>query len=203
MTSKDKRCSWCAGSELYVEYHDKEWGKPCYDSTLLFEMINLEGAQAGLSWITILNKREGYRKLFAGFDAKKIARFSDAKLNKIAEDPAIVRHKQKVYAVRKNAQAVLKMRADGLEFSDFVWSFVNHKPQNNVVKSMKDVPSSTDVSTRMSKELKKLGFSFVGPTTCYAFMQAAGLLLFVVCCLLFVVCCLLCDATQYDWLDCY
>lgn len=171
----DKRCGWCQGSELYVQYHDAEWGRPCHDSQQLFEMINLEGAQAGLSWITILNKREGYRKNFAGFDPVKIARFTDAKLDKISQDPAIVRHKQKVYAVRKNAQALLALKSGGTEFSDFIWKYVDFKPVDNCVKSMSDVPSSTPVSTQLSKDLKRIGFSFVGPTTCYAFMQAAGL----------------------------
>lgn len=170
-----ERCGWCLGSELYIQYHDTEWGRPCHDSQELFEMINLEGAQAGLSWITILNKREGYRKLFSEFDPVKIARFSDAKLDKIAQNPSIVRHKQKVYAVRTNARAVLDLKAAGTELSDFFWKYVDFKPLNNKVKSMNDVPSSTLVSTQMSKDLKRLGFSFVGPTTCYAFMQAAGL----------------------------
>jgi len=122
-----------------------------------------------------LNKREGYRKLFSQFDPVKISRFTDAKLDKIAANPAIVRHKQKVYAVRKNARAVCDMRDAGIEFSDFVWSYVDGKPVNNRVKSMSDVPGKTDLSTQMSKDLKKKGFSFVGATTCYAFMQAAGL----------------------------
>jgi DNA-3-methyladenine glycosylase I len=173
--SASDRCGWCQSSDLYIHYHDTEWGRPCHDSQQLFEMINLEGAQAGLSWITILNKREGYRKLFAEFDPVKIARFSDAKLDKISQNPAIVRHKQKVYAVRKNAQAVLALKAGGMEFVDFIWKYVDFKPVNNKVKSLKDVPSSTPVSTQLSKDLKRLGFSFVGPTTCYAFMQAAGL----------------------------
>jgi len=172
---QEKRCGWCLGSELYIDYHDLEWGRPCYDTAQLFEMINLEGAQAGLSWITILNKREGYRKVFSQFDPVKISRFTDAKLDKIATNPAIVRHKQKVYAVRKNAQAVCNMRDAGVEFSDFVWNYVDGKPVNNRAKSMSDVPGKTDLSTQMSKDLKKKGFSFVGATTCYAFMQAAGL----------------------------
>ncbi|MFT4725529.1 MAG: DNA-3-methyladenine glycosylase I [Granulosicoccus sp.] len=171
----EKRCGWCQGSEPYIQYHDTEWGRPCRDSQQLFEMINLEGAQAGLSWITILNKREGYRKNFAGFDPVKIARFTDAKLNKISQDPAIVRHRQKVYAVRKNAQALLELKSGGTEFADFIWNYVDFRSVDNSVQSMSEVPSSTPISTQMSKDLKRLGFSFVGPTTCYAFMQAAGL----------------------------
>ena len=171
----DKRCGWCQGSELYIQYHDAEWGRPCRDSQKLFEMINLEGAQAGLSWITILNKREGYRKNFASFDPVKVARFTDAKLDKIAQDPTVVRHKQKIYAVRKNAQALLELKSAGTEFSEFIWNYVDHKTVDNRVKLLSEVPSSTPVSTQMSKDLKRLGFAFVGPTTCYAFMQAAGL----------------------------
>lgn len=173
--NKEERCGWCLGSELYIQYHDQEWGRPNFDTQHLFEMINLEGAQAGLSWITILNKREGYRKVFAEFSPEKVARFTDAKLDKIAANPAIVRHKQKVYAVRKNAQALLSLRDSGEEFSDFVWKYVNNSPVDNKVRKLSDVPGSTDVSKQMSKDLKRLGFSFVGPTTCYAFMQAAGL----------------------------
>lgn len=172
---KEEKCGWCLGSDLYIQYHDEEWGCPNFDTQHLFEMINLEGAQAGLSWITILNKREGYRKLFAEFAPEKIARFTDAKLDKIATNPAIVRHKQKVYAVRKNAQALLKLRDSGEEFSDFVWKYVDHTPVDNKVRKLSEVPGSTPVSKQMSKDLKRLGFSFVGPTTCYAFMQAAGL----------------------------
>ena len=171
----DARCDWCKGSELYRHYHDTEWGVPCRDSNQLFELINLEGAQAGLSWITILNKRDGYRKLFAGFDPVKVARFTDARLDKIASNPAIVRHRLKVEAVRTNARALLALSESGIEFSDFIWEFVNHKPVVNRYKIMADVPASTPVSEAMSKHLKKAGFKFVGPTICYAFMQAAGL----------------------------
>jgi len=173
--SIDKRCPWCLSSELYRDYHDKEWGVPCRDPKELFELINLEGAQAGLSWITILNKRQGYRRLFANFDPVKIARFTDAKLDKIAADPAIVRHRGKVAAVKGNAQAWLKMQKSDTPFDEFVWSFVDNKPKQNNFKTMKDVPASTAESIAMSKALKKLGFKFVGPTICYAFMQAAGL----------------------------
>lgn len=173
--SQDQRCSWCHSSDLYKLYHDQEWGIPCHNSVSLFEMINLEGAQAGLSWITILNKREGYRKLFKQFDPVKIARMSDSRLDAIASNPAIVRHRQKVEAVRSNANAWLSMAEAGEEFADFVWSFVDHKVIQNNPSTLADVPSSTDVSLLMSKQLKKRGFKFVGATTCYAFMQAAGL----------------------------
>jgi DNA-3-methyladenine glycosylase I len=138
-------------------------------------MINLEGAQAGLSWITILKKREGYRRLFKGFDPVKIARFSDATLDKIAVNPDVVRHRQKIEAVRVNAQAWIDMRDNNEEFAHFIWSYVDHRPLQNKHKTLKEVPAKTDVSTKMSRDLKKRGFKFVGATTCYAFMQAAGL----------------------------
>ena len=173
--SAESRCSWCVGSELYESYHDTEWGIPCHDSVKLFEMINLEGAQAGLSWITILKKREGYRRLFKGFDPVKIARFSDATLDKIAVNPDVVRHRQKIEAVRVNAQAWIDMRDNNEEFAHFIWSYVDHRPLQNKHKTLKEVPAKTDVSTKMSRDLKKRGFKFVGATTCYAFMQAAGL----------------------------
>jgi len=173
--TEDARCSWCLSSDLYKQYHDDEWGVPCHDPVGLFEMINLEGAQAGLSWITILNKREGYRKLFHQFDPVKIARMSDKRLDIIASNPAIVRHRQKVEAVRSNAIALLAMQDAGEDFADYIWSFVNHTIVQNNPKKLAQVPASTDTSLLMSKQLKKRGFKFVGATTCYAFMQAAGL----------------------------
>lgn len=173
--ASELRCSWCTGSELYESYHDNEWGVPCNDPVQLFELINLEGAQAGLSWITILNKREGYRQLFKAFDPIKIARFSDARLDKIASNPLIVRHRQKVEAVRTNARAWMAMADNGEDFADFIWSYVDHRTIQNSYKTLQDVPSKTDISTRMSVDLKKRGFKFVGATTAYAFMQAAGL----------------------------
>ena len=171
----DTRCPWCLGSEVYREYHDTEWGVPCRDSTQLFELINLEGAQAGLSWITILNKREGYRKLFLGFDPVRVARMSDSRLDRIATDPSIVRHKGKVHAVRGNAQAFLAMQSEGDDFADFVWSFVDGSVVQNRFAAMDKVPASTPESLAMSRALKKKGFKFVGATICYAFMQAAGM----------------------------
>ena len=172
----DSRCPWCLGSDIYKHYHDTEWGVPCRDSVELFELLNLEGAQAGLSWITILNKRDAYRKLFAGFDPVKVSRFSDAKLDKIASNPSIVRHRQKVEAVRANARVWLAMRDGGQDFADFIWSYVDNQPIDNGFTSLGDVPAQTSVSAQMSKDLKKQGFKFVGATICYAFMQAAGLL---------------------------
>ncbi len=172
----DKRCPWCLSSELYRDYHDSEWGVPCRDSNELFELINLEGAQAGLSWITILNKREGYRKLFRGFDPARVARMRDARLEKIATDPSIVRHRGKILAVRGNALAFLAMQEQGIDFSDFLWSFVEGETIQNSFTSMDEVPVSTPASLAMSKALKKHGFKFVGATICYAFMQASGMI---------------------------
>ena len=158
-----------------MDYHDKEWGVPCYDSRELFELINLEGAQAGLSWITILNKRENYRRLFAGFEPAKIARFNQTKLDKLVLDPGIVRHKGKIAAVVSNAKIYLEMEKNDEPFADFLWQFVDYKPCNNNRKSMKSVPSKTPESDAMCKALKKRGFKFVGSTICYAFMQASGM----------------------------
>lgn len=163
------------GSDTYQRYHDTEWGVPCTDSVALFELINLEGAQAGLSWITILNKRDAYRKLFHRFDPSKVAAMSDKSLEKLCVNPAIVRHKGKIAAVRGNAQAWLAMQAQGEDFAEFVWNFVDGKVIHNRFVSMDDVPASTAESLAMSKALKNRGFKFVGATICYAFMQAAGL----------------------------
>lgn len=171
----DVRCAWCLGSDLYKQYHDREWGRACRDSRQLFELLCLEGAQAGLSWITILRKRDAYRQLFAGFDPVRIARFTDSHLEKIAANPAIVRHRLKVFSVRSNARAWLELQQAGQDFSDFVWRYVDHQVVHNAWTSQADVPATTAVSLQMSKDLKKAGFSFVGATTCYAFMQASGL----------------------------
>lgn len=171
----DGTCAWCLGTPLYRQYHDEEWGRPCTDSDTLFELINLEGAQAGLSWITILNKREHYRKVFHQFNPIKVARMTDARLEKLAADPGIVRHKGKIEAVRSNAQAFLAMQKNGEDFADFVWSFVDYQPRQNRPRALADVPSRTEESDALCKALKKRGFKFVGSTICYAFMQAAGL----------------------------
>ena len=173
--SKNKRCSWCLGSELYIDYHDNEWGVPCYDARALFEMLSLEGAQAGLSWITILNKRENYRRLFANFDAAKVSRFTTKKIDKLVTDAGIVRHRQKIEAVVANAKLVVQMEKEGESLTDFLWSFVDFHPIQNKHKTMATVQSSTERSILMSKTLKKRGFKFVGATTCYAFMQASGM----------------------------
>lgn len=173
--SIEKRCGWCLGSDLYISYHDNEWGVPCYDAQALFEMINLEGAQAGLSWITILNKRKNYRRLFANFDAAKVARFKPEKIDKLVLDAGIIRHRQKIEAVVANAKVVVEMEKNSESFVDYLWSFVDFKTIQHKHKTMTTVEGFTPRSTLMSKSLKKRGFKFVGPTTCYAFMQAAGM----------------------------
>jgi DNA-3-methyladenine glycosylase I len=170
-----KRCAWCGDDPLYVRYHDEEWGVPVRDDPTLFEFLILEGAQAGLAWITILRKREGYRALFDGFDAQKIARYTDKKLDKILTDPRIVRNRLKVYGARKNAQAFLKVQEEKGSFANYIWDFVDGQPIQNQPKSLREVPATTEVSNRLSKDMKKRGFTFVGPTIMYAYMQATGM----------------------------
>ncbi len=180
MTNNVKRCSWCESNDIYIKYHDEEWGEPEYDDRELFEMLNLEGAQAGLSWITVLKKRDHYRKVFDKFDARKIAKYDEAKRQELLSDPGIIRNKLKVNAFIVNAQLYLQMQhaaklGDGPTFSEFLWSFVDGEPKVNMWKTMKQVPATTVESDAMSKALKKLGFKFVGSTICYAFMQASGM----------------------------
>ena len=174
------RCSWCESSELYRKYHDEEWGVAEYDDLALFEMLNLEGAQAGLSWITVLNKREHYRKVFDNFNPEKIANYDEAKRQALLSDPGIIRNKLKVNAFIVNAQLFLDMQAQAEKdkspgFSEFLWSFVGGSPIVNTPKTLDDVPATTPESDAMSKALKKRGFKFVGSTICYAFMQATGM----------------------------
>ncbi len=171
----DKRCDWCQSTELYIDYHDQEWGVPCYDGRELFEMLILEGAQAGLSWITILNKRDNYRRAFSGFEPAKIARFTEAKQLKLMQDTGIVRNRLKIQATVTNARLFMQMQKDNESFASFLWSFVDHLPVQNQREKMSDVPASTAASDAMSKALKKRGFKFVGTTICYAFMQATGM----------------------------
>jgi DNA-3-methyladenine glycosylase I len=166
------RCAWVPeGDPLYVAYHDEEWGVPEHDERKLFELLTLEGAQAGLSWSTILRKREGYRAAFAGFDPEAVARFSDADVERLLADPGIVRNRLKVESTVANARAVLEL--DGLD--ELLWSFVGGAPKVNRWTSLAELPAETAESKAMSKELKRRGFRFVGPTVCYALMQAAGL----------------------------
>ena len=174
------RCSWAGSDELYQEYHDKEWGVPTYDDQELFEMLNLEGAQAGLSWITVLRKREHYRKVFDGFDPVEIAKYDDAKRVELLNDAGIIRNKLKVNAFIVNAQIYLDIQqkataGDGPTFSAYLWSFVGGEPIVNERANMQEVPANTAESDAMSKALKKMGFKFIGSTICYAFMQACGM----------------------------
>lgn len=170
-----KRCTWCGDDALYVDYHDSEWGVPVYDDHTLFEFLMLEGAQAGLSWITILRKRQGYRDLFDNFDAEKIARYSDQKLDKILQNPRIIRNRLKVYGARTNARAFLELQESRGSFSDYMWSFVDGRPIQNHRKSTQQIPATTSISDKLSKDMKKRGFTFVGSTVMYAHMQATGM----------------------------
>lgn len=169
------KCDWCLGSDLYQQYHDEEWGVPSYDDQHLFEMLILEGNQAGLSWITILNKRENFRKALDGFDAEKMALYDENKRQELLSNAGIIRNKLKVNAAIVNAQAFLKIRESGITFSDYLWQFNDGKVLVNSFKTMADVPATSEVSDRMSKQLKKDGFKFVGSTIMYAFMQATGM----------------------------
>jgi DNA-3-methyladenine glycosylase I len=169
------RCPWCLGFDQYMTYHDEEWGVPVHDDKTHFEFLILEGAQAGLSWSTILKKREGYRKNFADFDPNKVARFSDKKLEKILLDPGIVRNRLKVYAAVTNAKQFLKVQKEFGSFNKYIWGFVGGKPIVNKRKTMKEVPATTPESDALSKDLIKRGFKFVGSTVIYAHMQACGL----------------------------
>lgn len=170
------RCAWVPEADaLYVRYHDEEWGVPVYDDQHLFEMLLLEGAQAGLSWITILRKRENYRQAFDAFDPEKIARYGKRKLTALQNDSGIVRNRLKIDAAVSNAQAFLDLQQETRSFSDYLWDFVDGQPVINRWKSPQDIPASTSASELMSKDLKRRGFKFVGPTICYAFMQATGM----------------------------
>jgi len=168
------RCAW-ASNELSIRYHDEEWGVPVHDDRTLFEFLILEGAQAGLSWNTILNKRENYRKAFDGFDPARVARYDRRKIERLLRDPGIVRNKLKIASAVGNAKAFLQVQNKFGSFDVYIWQFVEGKPRVNSPKSMKQVPARTPESDAMSKDLKKRGFKFVGSTICYAFMQAVGM----------------------------
>lgn len=169
------RCAWAGTDPLYIAYHDHEWGVPSFDDRHLFEMLILEGAQAGLSWITILKKRERYRDVFDHFDMERIARYNTRKIAALLDDPGIVRNRLKVNAAVKNAQAAIKLCEQHGSLSTFLWQFVDGKPQQHRFRSLKDIPARTPESDAMSKALKKAGCTFVGSTICYAFMQAVGM----------------------------
>jgi DNA-3-methyladenine glycosylase I len=175
ITASRRRCRWAGSDPRMVAYHDVEWGVPEHDDTRLFELLTLEGAQAGLSWSTILNKRDNYRRAFAGFDPAKVARFNRRSVERLLGDPGIVRNRLKVESAISNARAVLQLQQEIGSFDAYVWAFVDGAPQINQFRSLAHLPSSTATSDRMSKDLKKRGFRFVGSTICYAFMQAAGM----------------------------
>jgi DNA-3-methyladenine glycosylase I len=169
------RCAWAESSPLMIEYHDTEWGVPVHDDRMLFELLTLEGAQAGLSWSTVLNKRANYRAAFANFEARKVARFDKRKIAALMRDPGIVRNRLKIESTVSNARAFIAVQQEFGSFDRYIWQFVDGKPLRHKRSRPRDVPASTVFSDKISKELKKLGFRFVGTTICYAFMQAAGL----------------------------
>ena len=168
------RCTW-AKDEPNITYHDKEWGRPQHDDAILFEFLILEGAQAGLSWVTILKRRDGYSKAFSDFDALKVSKYTQKRVEKLLQDESIIRNKLKVNSAINNAKAFLKVQVEFGSFDEYLWGFVNHKPIKNKFKKLSDIPASTEISEKLSKDLKKRGFSFVGPTICYALMQAIGM----------------------------
>lgn len=174
-TDGKTRCSWCGGDPLYRAYHDEQWGVPVSHERELFEMLVLEGAQAGLSWLTILRKREGYRRAFDGFDPARVARYDSRRVLQLLADPGIVRNRLKIAAAVRNAAGVLALRQTDGGLAAFLWSFVGNKPRQNRWGSLAEIPARTAESDAMSKGLRGLGFGFVGPTVCYAFMQAVGM----------------------------
>ena len=169
------RCPWPANIPIYVDYHDHEWGRPVRDDGRLFEMLILEGMQAGLSWITVLKKREAFREAFDGFDPAKIARYGEAKIQKLMANEGIIRNRLKIHAAVTNAKAFLAVTEKHGRFSDFLWNYINNTPVIGHWKRMTDLPATTPISDRISKDLKKLGFKFIGSTIIYAFMQAVGM----------------------------
>lgn len=170
-----KRCEWAGTDPLYIAYHDQEWGIPEHDDRKLFEMLILEGAQAGLSWSTILKKRDNYRRAFDNFDPEKVAAYGEGKIAELLADPGIVRNRLKINAAILNARAFFAVKEEFGSFNDYIWRFVGGKPILNAWKKLGEIPAQTAESEAMSKELKKHGFRFVGPTICYAFMQAVGM----------------------------
>ena len=169
------RCQWCGDDPLYIAYHDNEWGIPVHNDRLLFEFLILEGAQAGLSWLTILKKRKHYRKAFQNFDCKTIANYAQHEVDRLLSDPGIVRNRLKIESAIKNAQGVMKIQEEFGSFDAYLWRYVEDTPKQNEWRSISDIPVKTEISEMMSKDLKKRGFNFVGPTICYAFMQAVGM----------------------------
>ena len=173
---KLNRCGWVPINNLeYQKYHDEEWGVPVHDDNRLFEMLILEGAQAGLSWEIVLKKREGYRSAFKNFDVQKVAKMTDEELEKLIQNPNIIRHKLKIFSVRKNALAFIKIQEEFGSFDNYIWKFVDNKPLINNIKPLSEIPVKTEISDKISKDLKKRGLSFIGSTIMYAYMQAIGL----------------------------
>jgi DNA-3-methyladenine glycosylase I len=170
-----RRCAWADSSDAMRIYHDTEWGMPSHDDRYLFEMMTLEGAQAGLSWATVLNRREGYRRAFANFDPAKVAAFTDRRLEHLRQDQRIIRNQLKIYGTRANAQAFVRVQAEFGSFATYLWNWVNGKRVVNHPRSLSDLPATTDLSDRISKDLKRRNFTFVGPTIVYSLLQAAGI----------------------------
>lgn len=175
MSENLPRCGWCGSDPLYRAYHDLEWGVPCHDDRALFEMLVLEGAQAGLSWLTILKKRERYRRVFHGFSIEAISRFDRVDIEALLHDEGILRNRRKIEAVVKNSRAALAIQKEYGSLDDFLWQFVDFRPQQNRYLTIGEIPTQTEASKNLSRALQKRGFSFVGPTICYAFMQAVGM----------------------------
>lgn len=169
------RCQWCTEDPIYIDYHDREWGVPVHDDIRLFEMLVLEGCQAGLSWLTVLRKRENYRKAFGGFRPEVVAKYNPRKVTELLHNPGIIRNRLKIEAALQNARSVLKIQDEHGSLDSFLWGFVGGRPVRNAWKSLKEIPCQTQESDLMSKELKRRGFTFVGTKICYAFMQAVGM----------------------------
>lgn len=171
------RCAWCAGTDLYEKYHDEEWGVPVKEDAVHFEFLILESAQAGLSWLTVLKKREGYRKAFANFDVKKVAQYDEKKMEELIQNPEIIRNRLKIYAAVNNAKRFIEVQKEFGSFTEYIWSFTEGKPVINHFQELKEVPASTPLSDAISKDLKKRGFKFVGTTIIYAHLQATGIVM--------------------------
>lgn len=170
-----RRCSWCVKEDIYIKYHDEEWGVPVFDDRKHFEFMVLESAQAGLSWITILKKREGYRKSYCNFDPEKVAEFDEVKVQELLNDEGIIRNRKKIEASINNAKRFLEVQREFGSFSNYIWSFVDYKPINNELNDESEIPAKTEVSERLSKDLKRKGFKFLGPIIVYSHMQATGI----------------------------
>ncbi len=173
--NKNIRCSWAGNTPIYIDYHDNEWGRPVHDDVKLFEMLILEGMQAGLTWITVLNKREAFREAFDGFDPNKVALYDEGKIQELMTDEKIIRNRLKINAAVSNAKAFLRVIEDYGSFDKFIWGYVDYTPITGRWEKLDDLPASTPLSDKMSKDLKKMGFKFVGSTIIYAFMQATGM----------------------------